>query len=232
MKTFAIGDIHGAYKALLQCLERSGFDYAKDRLIVLGDIVDGWPETPQCIEEFFKIKNLVVVMGNHDTWVDDWFRTGAEPDLWTSQGGQATLDAYRQNPEFIEQHRDFFKYAPSYFKDSPYYFVDEKNRLYVHGGFRTYLPIEEQSPEILMWDRDLAIDALRGPVNVPEYKEIFLGHTTTERVSLEPVISGNVILLDQGAGWGGKLSIMNVETKEFWQSDLLTSLYVGVRGRK
>ncbi len=29
MKIFAIGDIHGAYKSLLQCLERSGFDFLK-----------------------------------------------------------------------------------------------------------------------------------------------------------------------------------------------------------
>ncbi len=32
MKTFAIGDIHGAYKAMIQCFERSKFDYKKDRL--------------------------------------------------------------------------------------------------------------------------------------------------------------------------------------------------------
>jgi hypothetical protein len=37
MKTYAIGDIHGAYKALMQCFELSEFDYKKDRLIVMGD---------------------------------------------------------------------------------------------------------------------------------------------------------------------------------------------------
>ena len=36
MKTFAVGDIHGAYKSLVQCLERSKFDYNNDRLIVLN----------------------------------------------------------------------------------------------------------------------------------------------------------------------------------------------------
>ena len=35
LKTYAIGDIHGAYKALIQCFERSKFDYKKDRLIVM-----------------------------------------------------------------------------------------------------------------------------------------------------------------------------------------------------
>ncbi len=47
-KTFVIGDIHGAYRALRQCLERSTFDFEKDRLICLGDVCDGWPETKAC----------------------------------------------------------------------------------------------------------------------------------------------------------------------------------------
>jgi serine/threonine protein phosphatase 1 len=41
-KTYAIGDIHGSNKALLQCIERSDIDKEKDTLIVLGDVVDGW----------------------------------------------------------------------------------------------------------------------------------------------------------------------------------------------
>ena len=43
MKTFVVGDIHGAHKALVQVLERSGLDRESDTLIVLGDVVDGWP---------------------------------------------------------------------------------------------------------------------------------------------------------------------------------------------
>ncbi len=38
MKTFVVGDIHGAYRALLQCFEHSGFDRKKDRLIKNADI--------------------------------------------------------------------------------------------------------------------------------------------------------------------------------------------------
>ena len=36
-RTLVLGDIHGAFKSLLQCLSRSAFDYAKDNLIVLGE---------------------------------------------------------------------------------------------------------------------------------------------------------------------------------------------------
>jgi serine/threonine protein phosphatase 1 len=38
MRTLVMGDIHGAHKALVQCLEKSGFNMEHDRLIQLGDI--------------------------------------------------------------------------------------------------------------------------------------------------------------------------------------------------
>ncbi|MFH1385027.1 MAG: metallophosphoesterase, partial [Candidatus Omnitrophota bacterium] len=66
MKTFAIGDIHGAYKALIQCFERSKFDYKKDRLIVMGDVCDGYPDVKQCIDELLKVTRCDLVIGNHD----------------------------------------------------------------------------------------------------------------------------------------------------------------------
>ena len=53
-KTFVIGDIHGAYRALLQCLEKSRFDYQQDTLICLGDVSDGWPETSQAVDELLE----------------------------------------------------------------------------------------------------------------------------------------------------------------------------------
>ena len=55
MKTYAIGDIHGAYKALIQCFKRSKFDYKQDRLIVMGDVCDGYPYVRQCIDEFLRV---------------------------------------------------------------------------------------------------------------------------------------------------------------------------------
>ena len=58
MKTFVIGDVHGNNRALLQCLEKSGFDKENDKLISLGDIADGWSEVPQCVETLLSIKNL------------------------------------------------------------------------------------------------------------------------------------------------------------------------------
>ena len=68
MRRFVIGDIHGGYKALLQCLERSGFDPAADLLVSLGDVCDGWPEVHKVIDELLRIRNFKMVLGNHDLW--------------------------------------------------------------------------------------------------------------------------------------------------------------------
>ena len=74
MKTFVMGDVHGAYKALKQCLERASFDYQNDCLIQLGDIADGGNEVYECVEELLKIKNLVAIKGNHDDWFCEYTR--------------------------------------------------------------------------------------------------------------------------------------------------------------
>lgn len=88
-KTYVIGDIHGAYKALLQCLERSDFDYENDTLIQLGDVCDGWSETYECVEELLKIKNLIPIRGNHDAILLEWMSKGQHPWSWL-QGGYGT----------------------------------------------------------------------------------------------------------------------------------------------
>jgi serine/threonine protein phosphatase 1 len=224
MRVFAIGDIHGAYKSLLQCLERSAFDYQKDHLIVLGDVCDGYPEVRQCIDELLKIKHCDFILGNHDQWALDWALHGYMPKIWTGQGGDRTMASYNGGP-MPKEHIDFLK--------SGQLWLELDGRLFVHGGFDPALPMNKQSTQVLMWDRDLLDEVYRpGGMTVrgaiSRYKDIFIGHTTTELYkTLEPLHAWNVWDLDTGAGWSGKLTIMNVKTKKYWQSDLSSDLYGG-----
>ena len=231
-KTFTIGDIHGAHKALLQCLERSGFNYKKDTLIPLGDVVDGWPEVPECIDELMKIKNLIYILGNHDMWLLNWFKFGARPLVWTEQGGQATLDAYLKRGGW-DGHGAFLE-------KGHYKYIDDKNRIFCHGGFYRRIAMEAQLPEMFLWDRSLAEKAVSGKTSgfkVDEFEHVFIGHTTVNNFSPKrvprnlPFTSGNVTLMDTGAGMEGKLTIMDVDTKEFWQSDIVKELYPDDKGR-
>ena len=50
IRILVCGDIHGGLKPLLDVLEKSGYDKEYDKLIFLGDYVDGWSESSEVIE--------------------------------------------------------------------------------------------------------------------------------------------------------------------------------------
>lgn len=228
MKTFAIGDIHGADKALVQCLERSHFDYEQDRLIVLGDVCDGYPGVKQCVDELLKIKQCDYIIGNHDVWALDWAERGERPIVWTNQGGHQTIASY-DGKRMPAEHVHFLKKA--------HLWMVVDNKLFVHGGIDPKKKMEKQSLECLTWDRKLVESAWSKSRRTPDHKfstydEIFVGHTTTQRFSSTvPLFLCNVIMLDTGAGWSGKLTIMDIHSHEYWQSDLTPQLQ-GMAGRR
>jgi serine/threonine protein phosphatase 1 len=223
-KTFVMGDMHGAYRALRQCLDRSAFDYKQDRLICLGDVCDGWPDTRACVEELLRIKRLTLILGNHDFWTRQWMITGHINDIWYDQGGLATLQSYDDGVP--DSHRAFFR------KALPYYL--RHNKLFVHAGIDPTLPLRRQDEDMFLWDRSLAKEAMDRfardiPGKLTSFDEVYIGHTGTGY--LHPIQGGDVWLMDTGAGWSGVLSMMNIETKEVFTSDAVPDLYPGIIGR-
>jgi serine/threonine protein phosphatase 1 len=228
MKRFVIGDIHGAHRALLQCFERSGFDRNKDLLICLGDLCDGWSDVYAVFDELLDIRNLVLLLGNHDSWLLNWFETGDAPDIWLVQGGIITTNAY--SSEIPATHVSLLKNARLY------YILD--NNLFVHGGFMPGSPIELQDKEVLLWDRSLVKAALyhrknRKEVRLTQYNKVFVGHTPTINFdSIVPITTCGICLMDTGAGWpGGVLTIMNIDTGECFSSEVVGELYYNINGR-
>ena len=225
MKTFAIGDIHGTHKAMMQCFERSKFDHEKDRLIVMGDVCDGYPEVKQCIDELLKIEHYDLVIGNHDMWALDWALKGDMPKIWTSQGGDRTIASYNGG-SMSKDHIEFLR--------SGKLWIEREDQVFVHGGFNPDVLLKTHSAQMLVWDRTLLDMAWKKHIagrkcQLSRYKDIFVGHTTTELYNtLQPIHACNVWNLDTGAGWSGKLTIMDVDTKEYWQSDLSKDLYGGL----
>lgn len=218
-RTFVMGDIHGSYKALVQCLERSGFQMTSDRLICLGDVCDRGPETKACIDLLMGIPNLVYVMGNHDAWALEWMSTKMIDPSWAKQGGLATVRSYEAGVP--ESHLEFLGQASLYHI--------EQNRLFVHAGIEPGLPLNAQPPDVFLWDRELGRTVLnaylnKSPGRLTEYREIFIGHTPVP--FRHPIQAFEVWMMDTGAGWSGVLSMMNVETKEVIASDPVGTLYV------
>lgn len=70
------------------------------------------------------------------------------------------------------------------------------------------------------------------PKRLKLFQEIYIGHTPTLNYNIEdPMNKANVWNVDTGAAFTGKLSCLDIETKEFWQSDKLQTLYPSEKGR-
>lgn len=226
-KTYVIGDIHGAYKALLQCFERCNFNYKKDKLICLGDVCDGWSEVYECFEELLKVKNLIYILGNHDNWTLNWAKSGNKEYDWVMQGGQATLESY---PDGLpKKHQDILENAKLYYI--------EDNKLFVHAGILLDQDITSQEKETFIWDRTLVEKANKleqspGTGKLSQFDEVYLGHTPTILYdSIEPINNFEIWMMDTGAGWNGVLTILNIEDKAFFSSDNVLDLYKNENGR-
>lgn len=243
MKKFVVGDIHGGKKALVQVLNKIKID-KNDILIFLGDYVDGWSESVAVLDfliELQKKQHCVFIRGNHDQILLDWLEGNYEKfdkKMWLQHGGEATVISYQNiDDETKLKHINFLKSLQDYY-------LDEHNRLFVHAGFTNLKGIEFEYYNVnFYWDRtlwEMAIsldktlkkDSVFYPKRLKLYHEIFIGHTPVTQIGKDvPVNFANVWNIDTGAAFKGKLTIMDVDTKEFWQSDSLYNLYPTEKGR-
>ena len=240
MRTLVIGDIHGGLRALHQILERAAVT-VRDQLIFLGDYVDGWSQSPDVIDfliELNKKQNCVFIRGNHDELLLSWLNENKDNIMWYKHGGEATVLAYAKvKDEVKKKHIEFLKSLVDYY-------LDEQNRLFIHAGFSNMNGIDfEYFPVTFYWDRTLWETALsldkkiektdvKYPKRLTLYNEIYIGHTPVTRIGKTiPVQMANVWNIDTGAAFVGSLSIMDIDSKEFWQSEPLPRLYPNEKGR-
>ncbi len=241
--TFVIGDIHGGLVALQQALGRSPIT-ASSTLIFLGDYVDGWSQSPQVLDFLIELSekmNCVFIRGNHDDLLLEWL-TNSNPNfnssLWYNHGGEATVKAYQTvSSEIKQKHIAFLRSL----KD---YYLDEQNRLFIHAGFTNIRGVDfEYFSKMFYWDRTLWETALSVDQNLSKasifypkrlklYREIYIGHTPVTRIGeTTPVFKNGVWNVDTGAAFNGPVTVMDITTKAYWQSDPLPLLYPNEKGR-
>jgi serine/threonine protein phosphatase 1 len=242
-RTLVIGDIHGGLKALLQVLLKAEIE-PQDTLVFLGDYVDGWSESPAVLEYLIALSDqqkCIFLRGNHDELLLDWLENRHEnikEELWFKHGGKATVDAYKTvSSETKQKHIAFLKSLRNYY-------LDAENRLFVHAGFTNMNGVSQEFfPKLLYWDRTLwelalCLDETMDknsplyPKRLKIYSEIFIGHTPISKTEIvAPLCKNSVWNLDTGAAFSGVLTIMDITTKVFWQSDVLPELYPNELGR-
>lgn len=243
MSTFAIGDIHGGLKALLQVLNQLELK-EKDTLIFMGDYVDGWSESAQVIDFLIDLSSnfdCIFIKGNHDIWCENWLKDCNDVNTsWFMHGGKETIESYEGfSDDKKKQHLMFFE-------KMPLYYIDNTNRLFLHAGFTSLYGVAKELDERIFYtDRSLwemllvldinhtiAKDSIFYPKRIQQYQEIYIGHTPTTNYNKPfPINIANVWNIDTGAAFKGKVTGINIDTKEFVQSDHLPALYPNEKGR-
>lgn len=224
MRTLVMADVHGSHSGLVQALQRSKFS-DEDQLIFIGDICDRNKESKACIDELLKIKNLIFILGNHDQYLLSWFHKKYPIDPnWINNGGLYTINSYGDNP-IPDSHLTLLENAMIWYVDD--------GRLFVHAGINPIVPIEKQKLDVCLWDRHLVTNAYqryktKKEKQLTDFSEVYVGHTPTIAFKNNgkyeepyPLKCCEIWLMDTGACWGGKVSIMDINTKQVWQSDTI-----------
>lgn len=226
MKTkriFVTSDTHGEEKRLKSCLDQAKFDYENDQLIHLGDVCDRGPDSKGVVDLLLTVKDLISLRGNHDDWWLTFLKTGKHPaDL--KQGGMETLNSYRAgdlNNKYInipDSHIEFYN-------NQRIRYTDSQNRFFCHAGFNPQETVEQQDDSDFFWDRNLIMKAQsckNEKLNdVNHFKQIFIGHTPTlmwknkkGKEIDKPIYAAQVINIDTGGVYGGKISLLDITTDE------------------
>lgn len=219
---YAISDIHGDLKQLLEVQNRIGLDAAKHgitgyTIIHIGDLVDRREDSKGVIEHLMAgIANgepWVVLKGNHDRmmywWLDDPDRLDShlKPGydwIYHRIGGRETLASYGvtylDDFDVKEVHKKAVAAVPAahidFLRTLPTY-VETEKYIFVHAGIRPNVPMEAQTEDDLVW--------IRGPFfeHTASFGKIVIhGHTVIDEVTNY----GNRINIDTGAAWGGPVS--------------------------
>ncbi|MFX0556239.1 metallophosphoesterase family protein [Maribacter sp. CXY002] len=239
-RTLVIGDIHAGLKGLQQLLKKASVT-KDDTLIFLGDYVDGWSDAVETVDFLIELssqQNCILIRGNHDELCYDWLTTKQDNPTWFQHGGEATMNSYvKASKKTLERHLHFYENLQNTY-------LDKNNRLFLHAGFTNLKGIDfEYFTKTFYWDRtlwelalsidpNLSQDHIKYPKRLVNYHEIYIGHTPVTRIGkTTPQNVANVWNIDTGAAFKGPLTAFDIDTKEFWQSDPIFTLYPNERGR-
>ena len=253
MRTLIVGDIHGKLNPLIDALNKIEYDSKHDRLVFIGDFINGGKQPIEVITLLLKIKAEAVyepifIKGNHDYWFAELLHRDfalfrdkkyirKKYKTWMKKGGDKTYNAYRKaDSGLLELHKtSFFDQLVDYYQ--------WENNLAVHAGFDPNVGFEKtkrRDPHSLFWDRSLFQLALKkfGKNNkrtnkfgkrrkpISKFDVVYIGHTPTIKFNFDtPRIIGNVLNVDQGCKYTGKLTIWDDHNQTYVQGEDVNPQY-------
>ncbi|WP_449432951.1 metallophosphoesterase [Pseudomonas putida] len=210
-RDLAVGDIHGHFRRLAQCLDEAGFDPGRDRLFSVGDLVDRGPHSEEALQ-WLDLPWFHAVQGNHEALAITYLRGGRlDLDMYRAAGGgwfldlpavdqQRFVERFEQLPIAIEVPSEAgligLLHADSPFTD----WAELRARL---------LAVDDpQVREICQWSRRRLKEGDTHAVQ--GLRALLVGHTPIPQAKL----LGNVWHLDTGGWCAGHFSLMDMHTLE------------------
>ena len=183
---WAIGDVHGYADTLLALLDSLNLSL-RDRVVLLGDLVDRGPRSCEVIRIARENPQIFSVLGNHEEMmlnsfdVDNIETMTAQQTNWFYVGGRATNQSYIDEFTNSQGDIDDFDLRMRVGKDLawldslPHHIVLDDFRL-VHAGYSPWDgDLDLQSTDTLMWIRGEFHNSI---TPVDEKRTVVFGHST------------------------------------------------------
>ncbi len=206
-RILAIGDIHGC-AGMLDTLLAAVVLSPDDTLITLGDYTDRGTDSRGALDRLIALGrhlHLVALRGNHDQMMLSARHDAQVRAEWLGVGGDATLRSYGGSLNAVPPAHWHFLEAQC---------VDLwecDTHFFVHGGVIPDLPLWDQPPYVLYWER------FERPAPHGSGKVMVCGHTSQK--SGLPRNLGHAVCLDTYAYGGGWLTCLDIGSGQVWQAD-------------
>jgi len=208
---YVIGDVHGCLAPLKRLLEHLEPDLHQDRLLFVGDYIDRGPDSRGVVDYILGLKarypaeNIICLRGNHEVMFLD-FLAGKDRPLFLFNGGLNTLkdywgDDWEEQPDLAlpPDHARFYRELQAYYETDDFIFV--------HGGLKPGVALEEQEEEDLYWIRGEFI------ASTEDFgRRVIFGHTPFK----QPLILPNKIGIDTGLVYGNFLTCLKLPQMDFY----------------
>jgi len=213
-RVIAVGDCHGHLDKLKDIWNKINIQ-DDDLVIFLGDYIDRGNDSVECLKfmkELSKRPNVVVLMGNHEAFMRDYFKNDINRttnDIWLDprNGGDVTHD--QLNELLLEEKKELIDFV----SNLPVMYREIDGYIFVHAGIYPRFELDEQDEQDLLWIREEFFENYDGD------DIVVIGHTPVQYLGYDvPIIKSNIFFVDTGAAMDRKMSAIDVKTKKFIQS--------------
>ena len=215
-RTFVIGDIHGCAATLRRLVNETLQPLPVDRICLLGDLIDRGPDSKGVLDFIIGLRenglSVSSVRGNHE---EIFLQAGDDNylDLWTSNGGLATLESFRADGpgDIPRRYRELLESFPFYIQLDQF--------VIVHAGLNFDPPSPFDDTTAMLWTRSPFVDLQR-----IGGRRLICGHTPVSRNRLEASLDSSKIMLDNGCVYAGRpgmgsLAALELESMQLYYQE-------------